>query len=770
VLRRLLLRVGLALLAVALLALAGAFAIVWGVGGTLVPAGDVTGEPIPAERVAERAARQAEDRSGASLPRDRQILFGDLHVHTTYSADAFVFSLPIIQGEGAHPPADACDFARFCSELDFWSINDHAELLTPRQWKETAASIRQCNEVAGDGDAPDLVAFLGWEWTQMAFLTGAPTHYGHKNVVLKDDAPDRIPARPIGSSDGVPGRRGTLLAGGLAALASLLDAPDVGPYLDFDRWLRELGSLSECPSGVPVRELPPDCIENAASPDVLFRKLDEWGLPSLVIPHGTSWGIHAPPGASLDPQLARGMHDPARQRLFEVYSGHGTSEVYRDVAAVRRASDGALECPEPRAGYEPCCWRAGELVRERCTGMPDCEERVRAARETFVRAGIQRYGVVPGATPEEWLACGQLLDTFLPAYEYRPRMSAQYALAVRGFDDLDDPASPRAFRFGLIGSSDNHKARGGSGYKEMGRKAMGDAWGPRQDVLDALAPEPMPGPGPVPLEQIDPSIGLMPERGASFYYTGGLVAVHAAGRDRDAIWQALQRREAYGTSGPRILLWFDLLDGAGPGAPMGSEVEVEGPPRFAVRAVGAFEQKPGCPASTRERLSPERIERLCLGECYHPGERRRAISRIEVVRIRPQVRPDEPVATLVEDPWRVLSCPPDPGGCSVEFEDETFAGTAREHVYYVRAIQEPTLAVNGDPLRCERDGQGRCVRTRPCYASGPDFDPEDECLATVEERAWSSPIFVRPGGAARPAAVAVHGAMDSPRTSPDRQE
>jgi hypothetical protein len=186
---------------------------------------------------------------------------------------------------------------------------------------------------------------------------------------------------------------------------------------------------------------------------------------------------------------------------------------------------------------------------------------------------------------------------------------------------------------------------------------------------------------------------------------------------------------------------LDLLGDAGSRAAMGAEVEFAGVPRFSVRAVGAFEQEPGCPDTTRARLP---AERLCLGECYQPGERRRVITRIEIERIRPQVRPGEPVAELVEDPWRILPCPADPLGCRVEFEDPEFAGAGREFVYYVRAIQEPSLAVNGDPLRCERDIDGRCIRTRPCYASGPDFDPDDECLAQVEERAWSSPIFLRP--------------------------
>ncbi|GIT32663.1 MAG: hypothetical protein Ct9H300mP3_01940 [Gammaproteobacteria bacterium] len=43
-------------------------------------------------------------------------------------------NLPIAQGEGTHPVADACNFARFCSNLDFFAVTDHAEWLTRREW------------------------------------------------------------------------------------------------------------------------------------------------------------------------------------------------------------------------------------------------------------------------------------------------------------------------------------------------------------------------------------------------------------------------------------------------------------------------------------------------------------------------------------------------------------------------------------------------------------------------------------------------------------
>jgi hypothetical protein len=678
---------------------------------------------------------------------DRQILFGDLHVHTTFSSDAYLFSLPIIQGEGVHPPADACDFARFCSGLDFYSINDHAELLSARQWSETRESIRECNALSGDPANPDLVAFLGWEWTDMAPMDPGQ-HFGHKNVLLLGTAEGEVPVRPIAARssalDQMISRVGAI-GGGLIAWP---DFPALEPYLDFNRYRREAAGLERCPDGVAVRDLPSDCLEVAETAAVLFEKLDQWGFPSLVIPHGTAWGIHAPPNASLATQLSRKLHDPSRQRLFEIYSGHGNSELYRSWRHAVMNEAGKAICPEPSDGFTPCCWRAGALIKDRCRDVSQaiCEERMERAKDDFLAAGIdpRRFGVVAGSVPEDWLDCGTPGDGFLDAYLYRPMMSAQYGLALGDFSAGGEPAR---FRYGFIGSSDNHKARPGTGYKEFARKAMADGWGFRDDVLQFVEPEPEQGPEPVAFESVPVATLLAPERGASFYYTGGLVAVHAEGRAREQIWHSLEQREVYGTSGDRILLWFDLIEGAVGGAtrqPMGSEVSIDATPRFEVRAAGAFEQKPGCPVGIEDLLTPERLQRLCLGECYNPGDQRKRITRIEVVRIRPQLRADEPVEPLIEDPWRVFACPADPAGCRVEFEDPDFREQDREMVYYVRAIQEPSLAVGGDPLRCERDAAGRCMKTRPCYASGPQFDPSDECLAPIEERAWSSPIFLQP--------------------------
>jgi hypothetical protein len=440
------------------------------------------------------------------------------------------------------------------------------------------------------------------------------------------------------------------------------------------------------------------------------------------------------------------MHDPRRQTLIEVFSGHGNSEEYRDWRAVDWSS-GEPVCPPPSPNYLPTCWRAGEIIRERCLaanlGAEECEQRAVEARQLAAAHGTQAHLVVGPSDAADWLDAGQCKDCFQPAFNYRPGSSAQYIMALTNFDD---PKKPLRFRFGFMASSDNHTARPGTGYKEYDRREMTEATGAASaEIRDFLRPDFGDAEPKAEPFDVDNYTGLAfnlleTERQASFFLTGGLVAAHSHAKNRNAIWQALDRREVYGTSGPRILLWFDLLNEE-TRRPMGSAVELAETPRFRVRAVGSFEQKPGCPQHTLEALSGERLHHLCRGECYNPSDRRRRITRIEVVRIRPQAVAGEAVAPLIDDPWKVLPCGGDPSGCEVVFEDPEFPAAGRDSLYYVRAIEEPSPAVNAANLRCEYDADGDCVKVGPCHG---DYrtDYQDDCLAPTEERAWSSPIFV----------------------------
>lgn len=698
--------------------------------------GTIEGTAVPGGVIAERQHRQRAVSPGAAS----QILFGDLHVHTTFSPDAFIMSVPLMGGSGLHPPADACDFARYCSSLDFWSINDHAEGITPRRWAESRASIRECNRVSGDPDNPDMVAFLGWEWSQVN--TDPAKHYGHKNVIFYDTADDKVPARAIASP------REQLARAPMGRMAqlmmSLMDFENREFYWGIQQYYDEVAATPICEKGVDTRELPADCMEIAADPRELFAKLDQWGYESIVIPHGNAWGMNTPASTSFDKQLNRSQHDPDRQILFELYSGHGNSEEYRSWRGAAIDESGGLYCPEPSDGYLPCCWRAGEIIRERCQAAglqeQECAKREFEARRNFVDAGNSGHLTIPGQQVTDWLNCGTCPDCFNEPMDHRPAATAQYALALSDFEQPDDPFR---FRFGLIGSSDNHRSKAGTGYKQVKRKMMTEAFGaPSERLARQTGDQREAVPYSVPLDTA--GVGLVNlrnmERQNSFWLTGGLVATHSRGRDRSAIWDSLKRREVYATSGERILLWFDLLRGQ-EALPMGSASASAVNPRFRVRAVGAFEQKPGCPEHAVNALGETRLQHLCGGECYNPSDRRQLIDRIEVVRIRPQVSADEPVEALIDDPWRSFACGEDPLGCELEFEDEEFVAGGREAVYYVRAVQRAMATINADNVRCSYDEDGVCIAVNPCYGDYRTPDTDD-CLAPAEHRAWSSPIFV----------------------------
>jgi hypothetical protein len=178
------------------------------------------------------------------------------------------------------------------------------------------------------------------------------------------------------------------------------------------------------------------------------------------------------------------------------------------------------------------------------------------------------------------------------------------------------------------------------------------------------------------------------------------------------------------------LLWFDLINSTQGKAPMGSQITMSQNPKFIVRAAGSFKQKAGCSNESVDSLSSERLEYLCAGECYNPSNEREVIEQIEVIKITPQNYAGEAVSPLIQDPWKIIPCQ-GTGECFVEFEDENFS---RDSVYYVRAIQQPSPAINGSPLS-QRDSFKLC---RGSYRT----ELEDDCLSMTQERAWSSPIYV----------------------------
>ena len=310
---------------------------------------------------------------------------------------------------------------------------------------------------------------------------------------------------------------------------------------------------------------------------------------------------------------------------------------------------------------------------------------------------------------------------------------------------------PKRARFGFVAASDGHKAKPGIGYKQVNRHFFVDGLKfESQRALDTLLQRggDRAAYEPVAADNFGGFGTFEIERTASFMSAGGLTAVHATGRDRRSIWDAMKRREVYGTSGTKILLWFDLVnppqthatteEGT---APMGSAVAMGSEPHFKVRAAGSFVQQPGCSNHTMYALGPTRVEQLCANECDHPSNVRRRIERIEVVRIRPQRQPDEAVGPLIEDPWRVLPCGSDPAGCVVEFSDPSFTQGERDVVYYVRALEQASPVINAGGLRCTTDSSGACIEVDACHQTF-ETARDDDCLEPAHERAWSSPIYV----------------------------
>ena len=182
------------LLTILILISAYYFAFFYNFFGTLETAGKNLNKPYPDYLLQSKIQSQLKHTNT-----EKQIVFGDTHVHSTYSTDAFLWSLKNFNGEGPHLMAEACDYARFCSAIDFWVNTDHAEASTPRKWAETIRAVQNCEAVNRGDRAKDLISFVGYEWTQIN-PDNKDDHYGHKNVLFLETDDELLPKVPFGAA------------------------------------------------------------------------------------------------------------------------------------------------------------------------------------------------------------------------------------------------------------------------------------------------------------------------------------------------------------------------------------------------------------------------------------------------------------------------------------------------------------------------------------------------------------------------------------------
>ena len=332
--------------------------------------------------------------------------------------------------------------------------------------------------------------------------------------------------------------------------------------------------------------------------------------------------------------------------------------------------------------------------------------------EMFQIKGNSECSLGFGATDEECT-----FEQFLPACEdgqvtrcIHPTSMVRDGLK-KGLT-LEEELGFNPLAFGMIGSTDTHNSNPGDAEEWDFRGASGLFSGTAKRRLDGFRAG---------------------NRAALMRNPGGLAAVWATENTRDALFDAMQKKTVYATSGTRISLRFyaglpfddRLLDAPdavtiadATGVPMGATLDVgaDDTPGFFVWALRDPTSAP---------LSKVQIVKGWLVD----GEAKEQVFDVACSdgrQVDPQTHKCQPQKVAGVD---LTNCavPDTPGAGELKsvWRDPNFRAD-QNAFYYVRVVQEPSCRWSTyDSLRLGRT-------------------PPEDVPATVTEMAWSSPIWVRP--------------------------
>lgn len=625
-------KIGLGILAV--LTIVGVYAYT-----ILFPSGPIT-DPIP-NPVSDKATRSKDlDESQIATNPSKNVYFGDLHVHTSFSFDAYI-------GGTTATPNDAYRFAKgetidvlgekvkIQRPLDFAAVTDHAEFIGELY------SIQTPGAPAYNSAMARYFRSLGWDTLKQRelFLSigkRAGDHHGRNHFPIFQGFETTKSAWKINLEAAEehyqPGKFTTF-----AAYEWTLGV--LGMHLHRNIFFRDM----------KVPDYPISALE-ADTPEKLWEYLKDIrkeGATVMAVPHNSNIGggkiftDKYEDGREMDREYAQTRQD--LEPLVEVHQAKGNSEV--------------------NAAF----WQNDEFAdfENYTNGEP-------------IESNYVRYALKKGLEQEEKLGVNP-------------------------------------FKFGMIGSTDTHNGTPGNTEENdefIGNHAFLDLGARRRRISDWVLDQ-----SQKTYQAVNP---------------GGLVAVWAEANTRGHIYDAMQQKETYATSGGRIQVRFFggydfaksydsydsmVKDGYEKGVPMGGDLaksENNSPPQFLIWA-----------SKDAESANLDRIQ--VVKGWYKDGKMQEKIFNVALSDGRAlneddSVPDNEATVNMETGEWSK-----DKGDTELQtvWTDPEFDANVRAF-YYLRVLEIPTARWTlWDKIRY-----------------GTEF-PEGTKM-TVRERAWSSPIWYAP--------------------------